>query len=70
MSEMEDFNLWYKTNKNALGHLYFKLINMANLYGIQLNNTQRAKDDFICMMYHESSKQLINKKLYSEFFNE
>ena len=38
---------------------------MSKLYGINICNTQNAKDDFICMMYHESSKQLIDKNLYT-----
>lgn len=68
MSELENFNIWFSTNKNAIEHLYYKLINMSKLYGIKINNTQQAKDDFISMIYNESSGQLINKQLYPEFF--
>ena len=68
MSEIDKFNKWFNVNKNALEHLYYKLINMAELYNIHINNTQNSKDDFITMMYKESSGELLDEILYSEFF--
>jgi hypothetical protein len=65
---MTEFNIWYEINKNALAHLYFKLIKISKSHGIKIINKQESMNDFIYMMYNESSKQIINPELYPEYF--
>lgn len=65
---MSDFNHWFKINKNALEHLYHHLIDISLSYGIKLIDNQDTINNFIYMMYNESSKRVINKELYPEFF--
>ena len=65
---MDKFNIWYEINKNALAHLYFKLIKISKSHGIKIINNQESMDDFIYMMYNESSKKIINYELYPEYF--
>ena len=65
---MGDFNRWFKINKNVLEHLYNHLIDLSLSYGIKLIDNQHTINNFIYMMYNESSKKVINKELYPEFF--
>jgi len=66
---MVEFTLWYEINKNALEHLYYKLIEISNEHGIQIIKRQSTVNDFIYMMYNESSKQIIDEELYPEYFS-
>lgn len=65
---MGDFNRWLKINRNALEHLYYHLIDLSLSYGIKIIDSEETVDNFIYMMYNESSKRVINKELYPEFF--
>jgi hypothetical protein len=65
---MYDFDVWYKINKNVLIHLYYKLIDISKCYNISIIDDDNSYDNFLEMMYNESSKTIIDKKLYSEFF--
>jgi hypothetical protein len=65
---MGDFNRWLKINRNALEHLYYHLIDLSLSYGIKIIDSEETVDNFIYMMYNESSKRVINKELYHEFF--
>ena len=65
---MYDFNLWYKINKNALNHLYYELINISKNYNIIIIDDNNSYNNYLEMMYNESSKRVINKTLYPEFF--
>jgi hypothetical protein len=65
---MSNFNLWYDINKNALNHLFSKLIEISKSYGIIIIENNVSYNNFIKMMYYESSKKVIDKNLYPEFF--
>jgi len=65
---MHDFDLWYKKNKNALIHLYYILIDISKSYNIILIDDNNSYNNFLEMMYNESSKMVIDKILYPEFF--
>ena len=66
---MVEFTFWYEINKNALEHLYYKLIEISKSHGIQIIKRQITVNDFIYMMYNESSKQIIDEELYPEYFS-
>jgi hypothetical protein len=65
---MIPYTEWYKKNKNVLNYLYNKLNDMSNSYGIILNDNNKTYNNFISMMYNESTKSIINKELYPEFY--
>jgi hypothetical protein len=65
---MNDFNTWYKINKNVLEHLYYELINISKENDIIIINNNRTYDNFLKMMYNESSKKVINKIEFPEYF--
>jgi hypothetical protein len=65
---MYDLKTWYETNKNVLNHLYKELIYISNNYGIAIINDKYSYTNFIKMMYRQSSKTIINKIMYPEFF--
>ena len=65
---MHDFDSWYKTNKNALIHLYHILIDISKSYNIIIIDNNNSYNNFLEMMYNESSKMVIDKILYPEFF--
>lgn len=66
---MSSFNVWYSTNKYALIYLYDKLFSICEYYNIYLINNRETFYNFLNMMFHESKKELIDKKLFPEFFN-
>ena len=66
---MDNFDNWFKMNKNALEHLYNKLLIISERHGYKLYRDQNTMNDFIIMMYEESEKKVIDKDLYPEFFN-
>jgi len=65
---MTKFENWYNINKNALKYLFIELTNICTNYGIILSKNKYIFDNFLCMMYQESNKDIINKDLYPEFF--
>jgi hypothetical protein len=65
---MNDFNTWYKINKNVLKHLYYELINISKDNDIIIINNNKTYNNFLKMMYYESSKKVINKIEFPEYF--
>jgi hypothetical protein len=65
---MSDLDRWFKINRYALKHLYYHLLDLSTSYGIKIIHNQETINNFIYMMYYESSKRVINKELYPEFF--
>jgi len=65
---MHNFDLWYKKNKNVLIHLYYILIDISKSYNIIIIDNNNSYNNFLEMMYNESSKMVIDKILYPEFF--
>lgn len=63
------FKLWFKINKNALNVLYKDLHKICLSYNIILYNNEDTYNNYIRMMFNESNKILIDKKLYPEYFN-
>ena len=66
---MHEIDYWIQTNFNVLVHLFKKLIVISNSNGIQLIDNQSSFDNFLYMMYKESSHSYIDKNLYPEFFS-
>ena len=63
-------NLWYKLNKNILQYLYNLLINLSkDRYKIKIIDNKNTYNNFIIMMYNESSKTTVDRELYPEFFD-
>ena len=60
--------LWYKKNKNILLHLYYELINMLKCRKICIIDNNKTFNNFIYMMYVSSNKEIVDTKLYSDFF--
>ena len=60
---------WYKQNKEALDYLFNDLINISKTYGIIIKENNESYNNYIKMMYYESNKEIIDKKLYPEIFN-
>ena len=65
---MSEFDFWYNTNKHALDELYYKLIYISNSYSIIIIDNNKSYNNFLKMIYNESSKKVIDKKLYPEYF--
>ena len=65
---MYSFDEWIKYNKPVLKHLFNKLFITCEEYGIHLINDKRAYQNFYLMMYNESTKEIVDRELYSEFF--
>ena len=65
---MHNFDLWYKMNENILTYLYYELMNISKSYSIILIDDNNSYNNFLTMMYNESSKELIDKNMYPEFF--
>ena len=65
-----NINLWHKLNKNVLLYLYNFILDFSKKkYKIKIINSQKTYNNFIRMMYNESDKTIIDKRLYPEFFN-
>ena len=68
MNNTHNIHNWYKINNNILHELYYELINISHLHGIEIINNDKSYSDFIFMMYKESDKTVINRNEYSEYF--
>ena len=66
---MTTFNRWYKINRGVLNYLYNKLFIISKSYGVNLIDSQETFDNYIDMMYNLSNKEVIDKRLYPEFFD-
>lgn len=56
---MYSFEDWFEYNQEELKKLYFELINISLKYNIKLINNQKSINEFIDLIYGESSKHLI-----------
>jgi hypothetical protein len=65
---MHNFDLWYKMNENILTYLYYELMNISKSYNIILIDDNNSYNNFLTMMYNESSKEIIDKNMYPDFF--
>lgn len=65
----KNINYWYTKNKNALDYLFSDLINISKTYGIIIQENNQSYNNYIKMMYYESNKEIIDKTLYPELFN-
>ena len=59
---------WFEINRNALEYLYYQLLDISSSHGITIIVDEISKDNFIRMMYNESSGDIIDEKLFPEFF--
>jgi hypothetical protein len=66
---MDKYDNWINININVLNHLYYKMIQISKIHGINIINTQESFDNFVYMMYNESSREVINRQLYPEYFD-
>ena len=55
---MIDIKTWFELNKKDLKYLYYELIHISKLYGINIIINQSSIDEFICMMYNLSDKYI------------
>ena len=65
---MHNIETWYNKNRNVIIHLYYELIDISKKNGIDIKDNKQTYNNFIKMMYNESSKEIIDKNLHSEFF--
>jgi hypothetical protein len=59
---------WFEINKNALEYLYYQLLEISSYHGIKIIVDEISKNNFISMMYNESNGDVIDEKLFPEFF--
>jgi hypothetical protein len=64
---MDAIENWVENNFIVLVHLFHKLIEISNLYKINVINNQDSFNNFLLMMYNESDKTSINPDLYPEY---
>jgi hypothetical protein len=65
---MNNFDCWYSSNKSVLDNLYHRLITLSKSYGIIIKDNNNSYDNYLYMMYNESTKKIINKNLYPEYY--
>jgi hypothetical protein len=66
---MFDFNEWKLKNKYILIYLYNNLYEMAKQYDIKIINNDVTYNNFLKMMYNESSKEVISRELFPEYYD-
>jgi len=66
---MADFDEWSKKNKHVLKSVYYKLLVLSNKYKIYMINDANTYNNFLKMMYHSSSKQVISRDLFPEYYD-
>lgn len=64
---MVEFNEWKNKNKHVLIHLYNNLYIIAKKYNINIINNDITYNNFLKMMYNESSKEVISRELFPEY---
>ena len=67
---MYSFDEWMNHNKPVLDSLFMKLYLTCEEYGIHLTNDNESHKKFYLMMYNESTKEIVDRELYSEFFHQ
>jgi hypothetical protein len=65
---MISFENWYNSNMKVLKHLYETLVKICSLHDIQLIKNNESFNNFLYMMYNESTKEILDKNLYPEYF--
>jgi len=65
---MDNFDCWYSSNKSVLDVLYYKLIILSKSYGIIIKNNNNSYNNYLYMMYNESTKENIDRNLYTEYY--
>ena len=57
---MNSFEEWFHMNKVILKHLYYKLFDICETYGISMIDDNKSINNFLKMMYNESSGDIID----------
>ena len=65
---MVEYSIWYEKNDEVLQHLYYTLLNICYKNNFNINDNEKCYNYFLKMMYNQSHKTIINKKLFSEYF--
>ena len=65
---MVEYSLWCKKNEVILEHLYYTLLNICYKNKFVINNNEKCYNYFLKMMYNQSNKIIIDKELFSEYF--
>lgn len=65
---MVEYSIWCKKNEFILNHLYYKLLNICYKNKFNINDNEKCYNYFLKMMYNQSNKTIINKELFSEYF--
>jgi len=66
---MDKVDYWINININVLNHLYYKMIHVSKIHGINIIDTQQSFDNFVYMIYNESSREVINRESHPEYFD-
>lgn len=66
---MVEFNEWVYKNKYILRYLYTKLLVLSNKYKIEIINNQNTYNSFLKMIYNSSSKKIISRELFPEYYD-
>jgi hypothetical protein len=65
---MVEYSIWFKKNEVILDHLYYTLLNICCKNKFNINDNEKCYNYFLKMMYNQSNKTIINKELFSEYF--
>lgn len=66
---MVGFEEWNYKNKNVLKVLYNELIYMSLKYKIEIIDNINTYNNFLKMMYNESSKTVLSEELFPEYYD-
>jgi hypothetical protein len=66
---MVEFSEWNYQNKHILRYLYAKLLILSNKHKIQIINSENTYNNFLKMMYHSSSKKILSRELFPEYYD-
>lgn len=65
---MVEYSLWCKKNEVILEYLYYTLLNICHKNKFVINDNEKCYNYFLKMMYNQSNKIIIDKELFSEYF--
>ena len=65
---MVEYSIWCEKNDEVLQYLYYTLLNICHKNNFNINDNEKCYNYFLKMMYNQSYKTIINKKLFSEYF--
>jgi hypothetical protein len=66
---MVEFNKWCNKNEIVLKYLYYKLLSICDDYNLKLIDNEKCYENYLKMMYNSSSKSIIDKTLFPEFYD-